>query len=77
MSRKVDIDGRDAGPEHRLERITADLQEVVWSRRRHRCGSSAESGERVHNRTITGYLASHVPQNPPNASRAACSVGAV
>src|SRR4051794_6315008 len=31
----------------------------------------------VHNRTIAGYLASHLVENSANASRAACSVRAV
>src|SRR2546421_9760460 len=30
----------------------------------------------VHNRTIAGYLASHLVENSANAARAACSVGA-
>src|SRR5262249_19875694 len=31
----------------------------------------------VHNRTIAGYLASHLAENSANASNAACPVGAV
>src|SRR5439155_12851567 len=35
------------------------------------------SAQALVNRTIAGYLASHLVENSANASRAACSVGAV